>query len=213
MGREFWDDPDWYDCHDNTSVAGPDREPEHYREFVVALPPIGATDHVVDVGAGTGKLSLFLASSYPRVGRISLVEPNEAKLDIARTRLADRIGERVVAVRGSVGGGTPPAIADASLAIIGSVLMPVLLSRAGSLAEGRAFVVSALGEVHALLRPGGWLYDLETVAMPWDVGNDDGPARRHTLHELTAAMERSGFEATECVFRFRDRVVLRASRN
>jgi hypothetical protein len=56
MARSFWDHPDWYDCHDNTSVAGPDREPEHYREFVIALPPIDARDHVVDVGVGTGKL-------------------------------------------------------------------------------------------------------------------------------------------------------------
>ena len=57
MPHPYWEHPDWYDVHDNTCIAGPDREPEHYREFVIALPPIGAEDHVADVGAGTGKLS------------------------------------------------------------------------------------------------------------------------------------------------------------
>jgi ubiquinone/menaquinone biosynthesis C-methylase UbiE len=75
MGREFWDHPDWYDGHDNTSIAGPDREPEHYREFVVTLPPVDAYDHVADVGAGTGKLSRLLAGAYPSVGRITLIAP------------------------------------------------------------------------------------------------------------------------------------------
>ena len=66
---------DWYDVHDNTSVAGPDREPEHYREFVISLPPIGPDDHVVDVGAGTGKLSGLVADAYPDLGRLTLIEP------------------------------------------------------------------------------------------------------------------------------------------
>ena len=57
MPHPWWEHRDWYDVHDNTSIAGPDREPEHYREFVITLPPIGPDDHVVDVGAGTGKLS------------------------------------------------------------------------------------------------------------------------------------------------------------
>jgi SAM-dependent methyltransferase len=212
MGRAFWDHPDWYDCHDNTAVAGPDREPEHYREFVIALPPIDSGDHVVDIGAGTGKLSLLLASAYPSVGRISLVEPNERKLDRARRRLTDRVGDRVAAVRASLGEGAPPPISDASLAIIGSVLMPVLLVRGGLLSEGRAWIHQALTEVHALLRPSGWVYELETVAMPWDLSSEDGLARRFTLPELTAANQHAGFDAVECVYRFRDRVVIRARR-
>lgn len=211
MSRTFWDHPDWYDCHDNTSVAGPDREPEHYRELVIALPPIGADDHVVDVGAGTGKLSLLLAAAYPDVGRITLVEPNESKLARARARLATHVGERAVAVRAALGHGAPPAVTGATLAIVGSVLLPVLLSRGGSLADGRAFVARALAEARALLRPGAWLYDLETVAMPWDVGAEDGPARRLTLPELTEAIAAAGFGRVECVYRFRDRAIVRAT--
>jgi SAM-dependent methyltransferase len=210
MANPFWDHPDWYDCHDNTAIAGPEREPEHYREFLIALPPIDAADHVVDVGAGTGKLSLLVANAYPRVGRITLVEPNGPKLERAVARLRERIGDRVSAVPASLGEGAPPPAGDASFAIIGSVLMPVLLARGGTLAAGRAFVDRALAEVRALLRPGGWLYDVETVAMPWDAVGEDGSARRLTLPELSAAIERAGFSGVECVYRFRDRVVVRA---
>jgi hypothetical protein len=55
---------------------------------------------------------------------------------------------------------------------------------------------------------------VETVAMPWDLGSD-GPeerARRLTLPELAMAIDHAGFEAVECVYRFRDRVILRARR-
>jgi SAM-dependent methyltransferase len=211
MPHPWWEHRDWYDVHDNTSVAGTDREPEHYRELVIALPPIGPEDHVADVGAGTGKLSGLLADAYPDVGRITLVEPNEGKLDRARSRLADRLGaERVRALRATVGEGAALPAGEASLAIVGSVLMPALLGRGGTLRDGRAWVVRVLADIRSLLRPGGWLFDLETIAMPWDVGAVDGPVRRLTLLELTAALEAAGWGAVECVYRFRDRVVLRA---
>jgi SAM-dependent methyltransferase len=213
MPHPYWEHRDWYDVHDKESVAGPEREPEHYREFVVALPPIGPEDHVVDVGAGTGKLAGFLADAYPDVGRVTLVEPNEGKLDRARSRLTARLGaERVRALRAALGEGATLPAGEASIAIVGSVLMPALLGRGGSLRDGRAWVVRVLAEIRSLLRPGGLLFDVETVAMPWDVGAEDGPARRLTPLELTAALEAAGFDLVECVYRFRDRTVYRAQR-
>ena len=213
MPHPWWEHRDWYDVHDNTCIAGPDREPEHYREFVITLPPIGPEDHVVDVGAGTGKLSGLLAEAYPDVGRITLIEPNESKLDRARSRLGTRLGaERVRPLRVTLGEGAALPAGQASLAIVGSVLMPLLVGRGGTLRDGRLFVLRVLADIRSLLRPGGWLFDLETMAMPWEVGAEDGPARRLTLLELTAALEAAGFEAAECVYRFRDRVVLRAQR-
>jgi len=213
MPHPYWEHRDWYDVHDNTSMAGPDREPEHYREFVIALPPIGPDDSLVDVGAGTGKLSGLVAEAYPDLGRVTLIEPNESKLDRARSRLASRLGpERVRALRATLGEGAALPAGEATLAIVGSVLMPVLAGRGGTQRDGRAWVVRVLAEIHAALRPGGWLYDVETLAMPWDVGAEDGPVRRLTLLELVAALEAAGFEAVECVYRFRDRVVVRAHR-
>ena len=211
MPNPYWDHRDWYDVHDSTSVAGPDREPEHYREFVITLPPIGPADHVVDVGAGTGKLSGLLADAYPDVGSVTLLEPNEGKLDRATSRVTARLGAgRVRGLRAAVGEGASLPVGQATLAIVGSVLMPVLAGRGGALRDGRAWVVRALAEIRSLLRPGGWLFDVETIAMPWDVGAEDGPVRRLTLVELTGALDAAGFEAPECVYRFRDRVVVRA---
>jgi hypothetical protein len=67
-----WEHPDWYDLHDTTWTAGPEREPEHYRELVLALPPLDAGDHLVDVGAGTDKLSRLVARGHPELGRVTL---------------------------------------------------------------------------------------------------------------------------------------------
>ena len=213
MSHDFWEHPDWYDVHDNQSVAGVEREPEHYHEFVVALPPVDAGDHVIDVGAGTGKLSLLLADAYSGVGRITLVDPNERKLYRGRARLAERLGaDRVRAVRAALGEGAALPLEEATLVIVGSVLMPVLLGRGGTLQDGRLWVARALAEVRALLRPGAWLFDFETLAMPWDAGKHEGPVRRLTLPELTDALKDAGFASIECVYRFRDRVTLRAQR-
>jgi hypothetical protein len=56
----------------------------------------------------------------------------------------------VAALRATVGEGEPPPVRDASLAIIGSVLMPVLIGRGGTLAEGGAWIDRALVEVRGL---------------------------------------------------------------
>ena len=65
--QQPWEHPDWYDLHDTTWTAGPEREPEHYRELVLALPPLDRDDHLIDAGAGTGKLACMIARSYPRL--------------------------------------------------------------------------------------------------------------------------------------------------
>ena len=82
-----WEHPDWYDLHDTTWTAGPEREPEHYRELLLSLPPLGSADHLLDIGAGTGKLACLVARGYPELGRVTLLEPNEPKLERAAARV------------------------------------------------------------------------------------------------------------------------------
>ena len=208
-----WEHPDWYDLHDTTWTAGPEREPEHYRELVLALLPLDRDDHLVDVGAGTGKLALMVARGYPRLGRVTLIEPNRDKLELAGERLRDALpAGRVDTLLAGVGEGSalPPLAATALT--IGSVLMPIMELRGGTLHAGLEWLRAALRDAGAVLAPDGWLYDVETLAPPWARGGPADPVRRLTLPELEAELDAAGFRSPECVYRFRDRVILRAQR-
>jgi hypothetical protein len=90
--------------------------------------------------------------------------------------------------------------------------MPIMELRGGTLGAGLAWLGAALRDLHALVAPGGWLYDVETLAPPWARGGPADPVRRLRLPELTAEVERAGFDTVECVYRFRDRVILKARR-
>jgi len=205
-----WEHPDWYDLHDTAWTAGSDREPEHYRELVLALPPLGAADHVIDLGAGTGKLSHLIARGYPEIGRVTLIEPNEVKLRRANARLAEALPRaRIEALALQVGSGQLVSSHDASLAVFGSVLMPALEFSNFTVAEGMAWVRRVLVEARGLLRPGGWLFALETLANAFAQPITEGHARRLFLRELIESFGAAGFEDVECAYRFRDRVVVR----
>jgi SAM-dependent methyltransferase len=208
-----WEHPDWYDLHDTTWTAGPEREPEHYRELMLALPPLDRDDHLVDVGAGTGKLAALIARSYPRLGQVTLIEPNEQKLIRAQERLTELLPKSTItplALALAQGGALPKDVA--SIVTLGSVLMPAMELRGGNLQGGLQWLRTALGEIVGLLRSGGWLYALETLAAPWARGSATDPVRRLNMMELSAEVAGAGFTSVECVYRFRDRVVLRGRR-
>ena len=205
-----WEHPDWYDLHDTAWTAGSEREPEHYRELVLALPPLGEATHLVDVGAGTGKLSQLTARGYPEICRVTLVEPNEVKLRRARARLAEALPRaRIETLALPAGQGQLRPSRDADIVVFGSVLMPLLEHGTMSFAEGLAWVDRALSEAGALLRAGGWLYALETVGNVFVRPTTEGPARRLLLLELLERFAVAGLADVECVYRFRDRVTVR----
>ena len=211
--NEPWEHPDWYDLHDTAWMAGPGREPEHYRELLLALPPLDQDDHLVDVGAGTGKLSLLIAKGYPRLGQATLLEPNEQKLALAKERLLQANPKMMVAITTQPLGGTELlSLEPGTIVTIGSVLMPIMLLRGGTLASGLAWLQQALADVVNLAQPGGWVYALETLAEPWALGGVEEPVRRLNLLELMSEFDRVGLIQVECMYRFRDRVVLRGQR-
>lgn len=206
-----WDHPDWYDLHDTTWTAGPEREPEHYRELLLSLPPLDRDDHLIDVGAGTGKLACLIARGYPELGRVTLIEPNASKLERARARIGELLpAAHVRTLPVALGATHSLPRGEATIVTVGSVLMPVMELRGGTLAEGLAWLRAAVRELAAMLSPGAWLYDLETLAAPWAQGALTGPVRRLSMGELCDEISAGGFEVVECVYRVRDRVTLRA---
>jgi SAM-dependent methyltransferase len=208
-----WEHPDWYDIHDTTWTAGPEREPEHYRELIIALPPLDAGDHMLDAGCGTGKLAVLVARGYPKLGRVTLLEPNEAKLERALAKLRELLPKaRVDSVPAALGEHAGVTVEPADVVVVGSVLMPIMELRGGTFADGLAWLRAALADLMRSVRVGGWLYVAETLAAPWARGGPTDPVRRLTLPELTDEVGRAGFDAVECAYRFRDRVIVKARR-
>jgi SAM-dependent methyltransferase len=212
--NEPWEHPDWYDLHDTTWTAGPEREPEHYRELLLALPPLDRDDHLVDVGAGTGKLASLITKGYPRLGQVTLLEPNEQKLALAKERLVQANPKMAIAsMSQSLGkGGKLPPTSQGTFVTIGSVLMPIMVLQGGTLNEGLVWLRKALADVISLVHPGGWVYALETLAAPWEQGMPAMGVRRLHMNELSAEFEQAGLVQIECMYRFRDRVVLRGQK-
>jgi len=209
--HEPWEHPDWYDLHDTTWTAGPEREPEHYRELVLALPPLDRDDHLIDAGAGTGKLACMIARSYPRLGRVTLIEPNAEKLARAKARVSQIAPHaEVQALRLGLGEGRKLPRHIGTVVTVGSVVLPIMELRGGSLADGLRWLRTSLKDLLAMLAPGGSLYDLETLKAPWARGGMRDPVRRLSLIELAGEIGRAGFADIECVYRFRDRVILKA---
>jgi hypothetical protein len=208
--EEPWEHPDWYDLHDTTWTAGPEREPEHYRELVIALPPLDYDDHLVDIGAGTGKLACAIGRAYPRLGRVSLVEPNERKLERAVERVKEVLPSaevRAFPIAVGMEGELPDL--DATVVTAGSVFMPKMELWSGSLASALEWLRTSFAAVSRLVRRDGAFFDLETLAPPWVRGNLDGPSRRLQMSELSEELLRK-FASVECAYRFRDRVILKA---
>jgi SAM-dependent methyltransferase len=129
-----WEHPDWYDIHDTTWTAGPEREAEHYRELVIALPPLDAANHLLDAGCGTGKLAALIARGYPKLGRVTLLEPNPSKLERAAAKL------RELLPTGGLGEGEGLTVEPARVVVVGSVLMPIMELRGGKFVDGLAWL-------------------------------------------------------------------------
>ncbi len=206
-----WEHPAWYDLHDTAHTAGSEREPEHYRELLLALPALDRDDHLVDVGAGTGKLAGLIAKGYPRLGAVTLIEPNEPKLVLGAERLRALLPEaRIATLAAGLGTGAKLPAREATIVTVGSVFMPIMLLRGGNLAGGLAWARKGLEEIRGILKPGAPAFLLETLGLLWDRGGPSDPVRRLSMPEWVKLVEDAGFEEVECVYRFRDRVTLHA---
>jgi hypothetical protein len=142
---------------------------------------------------------------------VSLVEPNEKKLERAVERLRETLPNAEIRAFPLALGldGILPEL-DASVITVGSVFMPAMELWSGSLASALEWLRASLEQTSRALRRDGALFDVETLGPPWLRGNLDGPSRRLRMSELTDELFRK-FTAVECVYRFRDRVFLKAT--
>ena len=153
----------------------------------------------------------MIARSYPRLGRVTLIEPNAEKLARAKARLSQIAPHaEVQALRVGLGEGRKLPRHIGTVVTVGSVVLPIMELRGGSLADGLRWLRTSLKDLLAMLVPGGSLYDLETLKAPWATGGTKDPVRRLSLIELAGEIGRAGFADIECVYRFRDRVILKA---
>jgi len=108
------------------------------------------TLHVLDLGAGTGLLSMLVAAEYPRA-RFTLVDVAPGMLEIARERFAAQ-AERFAFLLGDLAGVELPSDLDCAISALAIHHLP-------------AFEKAALSRrVFAALRPGGVFVNAEQVA-------------------------------------------------
>ena len=58
----------------------------HHGKFLVGPLAIKATEHVLDIGTGTGRLAEFVASLVGPQGHVIGIDPLESRIDVARLR-------------------------------------------------------------------------------------------------------------------------------
>ena len=152
------------------------------REITAALldplcPP-GQDRMILDAGCGTGGMLSWLAR-YAGRGRVVGVDLVPTALGFCREREHRDLAQASV---------TALPFADEAFDLVTSFDVLVQLAGAGS--AGRA-----MREMHRVLRPGGLAF-VRVAAYEWMRSGHDralGTARRYSLDELAAGMERAGF--------------------
>jgi tRNA (cmo5U34)-methyltransferase len=188
---------------------------DDFYEMAVEAIPYEREDaiRVLDLGAGTGLLSAFVARAFPRV-RITLVDASPEMLRVARKRFADEPGRfefRVVDYAQEPLLGEYEAVVSAlSIHHLGGTEKRELFRKVyGVLCDGGVFVnadqvLGSTPEIEALYRE-TWLRQVresgvgeEVLAAAFVRMREDKPS---TLEEQEAWLEEAGFRQVDCPYK------------
>jgi len=139
-------DPKKFDPARAPALDAPEREEYLPTGRILDTLALAGDEHVVDYGAGSGRLARALAARLPE-GRVTAVDESEEMAELLRERLADVANATAVLIAGNQ---VPFPDAGAERVVAVSLLHEV---------RGE----SALGEMRRLLAPGGWL-----LVVDWD---------------------------------------------
>ena len=137
------------------------------------VPPEGL---VVDLGAGTGGLSIAILDALPDV-RVQLVDVDPSMLDVAATRCHAHAGRYEL---------RQAAFSD-PLPRCDAVVASFSLHHVATQAEKGELYRA----IHTALEPAGLVVVADALVYP------DGPVRRRMIDDLLAHMERNGISARE----------------
>ena len=135
-----------------------------YRTAVWAAESEGPDPEILDIGAGTGRMSAYLLEKFPQA-HLTLVDIAENMLEMARQRFAGREDTRYVVSdysKGDLGG--PYDIACSALSI------HHLAPKEKRLLFRRIFAVLKPGGDVRECGPGGWRDPVLPVSVTWSTG-------------------------------------------
>ncbi len=145
--------------------------------------PLAGLD-VVELGAGTGRLSCLLA---PHVRSLQIFDASPAMLTVAQAKLT-QMGARHWQAQVADHSTLPAADGCADLALVGWSLCYAALDHPEN---WRAGLERALGEMRRVLRPGGTLIILETLGTGFEA-----PHPPDVLRDYLAYLDEAGLRST-----------------
>lgn len=157
-------------------LDNPERRKKLPPEKLLELLPIGKTDNILDLGAGTGYFAIPAAKMTD--GSVFALDIEPKMLDELQARLAQQHIQNVKLITGAI---EEVPVEDE---VVDHVIASFVMHEVDPLSKG-------INEIHRVLKPGGHCFCLEWEKIP----SDSGPPLAHRIHsnDMVQAFQDAGF--------------------